>query len=27
LGMEEKNRISHRANAVMSAVPFLKKIF
>jgi len=27
LEMEEKNRISHRANAVMNAIPFLKKIY
>jgi XTP/dITP diphosphohydrolase len=27
LGMEEKNRLSHRAKAVMNAIPFLKKIY
>jgi XTP/dITP diphosphohydrolase len=27
LEMEEKNRLSHRAKAVMNAIPFLKKIF
>ncbi|MBI5353280.1 MAG: RdgB/HAM1 family non-canonical purine NTP pyrophosphatase [Chloroflexi bacterium] len=27
LGMEEKNRLSHRAKAVMNAIPILKKIF
>jgi XTP/dITP diphosphohydrolase len=27
LSMEEKNRLSHRAKAVMKAKPFLKKIF
>ena len=27
LGMEEKNRLSHRAKAVMNAIPVLKKIF
>ena len=27
LEMEEKNRISHRAKAVMNAIPILKKIF
>jgi XTP/dITP diphosphohydrolase len=26
-GMEEKNRLSHRAKAVMNAIPILKKIF
>ncbi len=26
LGMEEKNRLSHRAKAVMNAIPILKKI-
>jgi XTP/dITP diphosphohydrolase len=27
LGMEEKNRLSHRAKAVMNAIPFLNKIY
>ena len=27
LEMEEKNRLSHRAKAVMNAIPFLKKIY
>ena len=27
LGMEEKNRLSHRAKAVMNAIPILRKIF
>jgi XTP/dITP diphosphohydrolase len=27
LGMEEKNRLSHRALAVMNAIPVLQKIF
>ncbi len=27
LGMEEKNRLSHRARAIMNAKPILKKIF
>jgi XTP/dITP diphosphohydrolase len=27
LEMEEKNRLSHRAKAVMNAIPFLKKVF
>jgi len=27
LGMEEKNRLSHRAKAVMNAIPILKKTF
>jgi XTP/dITP diphosphohydrolase len=27
LGMDEKNRVSHRARAVMNAKPFLEKIF
>jgi XTP/dITP diphosphohydrolase len=27
LGMEEKNRVSHRARALMNARPFLEKIF
>lgn len=27
LGMEEKNRLSHRARAVMNAIPLLRKIF
>ncbi len=27
LGMEEKNRLSHRARAVINAIPLLKKIF
>jgi len=27
LGMEEKNRLGHRAKAVMNAIPVLKKIF
>jgi XTP/dITP diphosphohydrolase len=27
LGMDEKNRVSHRARAIMSALPYLAKIF
>jgi len=27
LEMEEKNRLSHRAKAVMNAIPVLRKIF
>jgi inosine/xanthosine triphosphate pyrophosphatase family protein len=27
LSMEEKNRLSHRALAVMNAIPVLQKIF
>jgi inosine/xanthosine triphosphate pyrophosphatase family protein len=27
LEMEEKNRLSHRARAVMNAIPILKKIY
>ena len=27
LGMKEKNRLSHRAKAVMNAIPFLNKIY
>ncbi len=27
LGMDEKNRLSHRAKAVMNAIPILRKIF
>jgi inosine/xanthosine triphosphate pyrophosphatase family protein len=27
LEMKEKNRLSHRAKAVMNAIPILKKIF
>jgi len=27
LEMVEKNRLSHRAKAIMNAIPFLKKIY